>query len=175
MLSWGNSIYRYKAMEKSEWRRFLTFAYTFLLLSSSSKIICSSELRRGYKALLQEEKNSIHPCKAKASVCSDQKQLMITMSTEWQKEILPQHKCSAGLHIGILDMLWLLQARCKTLQLQQHLEKKEKPWGYAGEKPECWQHVPTAHLEAPRAPPASTQERNYSEKQFFLLIHWGKT
>lgn len=87
MLSWGNSIYRYKAMEKSEWRRFLTFAYTFLLLSSSSKIICSSELRRGYKALLQEEKNSIHLCKAKASVCSDQKQLMITMSTEWQKNL----------------------------------------------------------------------------------------
>lgn len=125
--------------------------HTFLLLSSSSKIICSSELRRGYKALLQEEKNSIHLCKAKASVCSDQKQLMITMSTEWQKEILPQHKCSAGLHIGILDMLWLLQAYCNTLQLQQHLEKKEKPWGDAGEKPECWQHVPTAHFSLLRS------------------------
>lgn len=124
MLSWGNSIYRYKVMEKSEWRRFLTFAYTFLLLSSSSKIICSSLLRRGYKALLQEEKNSIHPCKAKASVCSDQKQLMITVSTEWQKEILLQHKGSAGLHTGILDMLWLLKHTAKPCNYSSTLRRK---------------------------------------------------
>lgn len=157
--------------------------HTFLLLSSSSEIICSSEQRRGYKALLQEEKNCIHPCKAKVSVCSDQKHLMITMSTVTKRNLATVQVLCRAAHwrTGRALAASTLQNPATTAAPWEEREATRrcgcKTWG--------WQHVPTAHLkksligcvfklEAPRAFPANTWEPNYSEKQFFLLNHWGK-